>query len=165
MKTSLERAAIRLAAEGEVRQEWRERVVRGLQQANQRACPHFAAAYPPEGGPAPLEVFALDAQGRVVGGVLAATIWTWLRLESLWVDQGSQRRGIGRRLIAAAEAEAICRGCRAAEARTFSFQALGFYRALGFDIVGQLEDFPPGETLFWVRKELVPSAASPSAAW
>ena len=37
---------------------------------------------------------------------------------------------------------------------TFSFQARDFYQRHGYRVVGQLDDYPPGETFYWMRKEL-----------
>ena len=39
--------------------------------------------------------------------------------------------------------------------KTFSFQALEFYTKLGYTIVGELKDYHPGESFFWLRKELI----------
>jgi hypothetical protein len=37
--------------------------------------------------------------------------------------------------------------------RTFSFQARRFYEKEGYRVVGELADYLPGETLYWVRKD------------
>lgn len=52
-----------------------------------------------------------------------------------------------------AEAEALQRGCSRAKLRTFSFQARGFYEKEGYRVVGELEDYPPGETFYWMQKD------------
>lgn len=38
--------------------------------------------------------------------------------------------------------------------RTFGFQARGFYEKQGYRVVGALEDYPPGNAMFWMRKDL-----------
>jgi len=53
-----------------------------------------------------------------------------------------------------AEGEARARGCQQAWVRTFRFQARGFYERLGYRVVGVLEDYPPGDALYWMRKDL-----------
>jgi ribosomal protein S18 acetylase RimI-like enzyme len=47
-----------------------------------------------------------------------------------------RRRGVGRELMAQAEARAVERGCHAAWLDTFSFQARSFYEKLGYGEFG-----------------------------
>ena len=43
---------------------------------------------------------------------------------------------------------------------TFSFQARGFYEKYGYCVAGAMEDYPPGATYFWMRKEFAPDVTS-----
>ena len=95
--------------------------------------------------------------GRIVGGANGYTHWGWLSVSHLWVDDARRGQGVGRRLMASMEDEARCRGCRAALVDTFSFQAPGFYRAIGYRQFGELVDFPPGHIRHFFCKELEPS--------
>ena len=52
-----------------------------------------------------------------------------------------------------AEREAEERGCSRAKLRTFGFQARGFYQKEGYRVVGELEDYPPGRSFYWMRKD------------
>ncbi len=52
-----------------------------------------------------------------------------------------------------AETEAMRRGCKWARLETFSFQARGFYEKLGYRVIGALHDFPPGGSVYWMRKD------------
>lgn len=84
--------------------------------------------------PAPLAVLLHDPErggaggdpGVLVGVLIGATVWQWLAVRLLWVDPAHRGAGHGRRLLAAAEAEARERGCQHARLNTFSFQAAGF---------------------------------------
>ena len=107
-------------------------------------------------GPQSLDVFVHDGQDRLVGGLTARTYWGWLEVEDLWLDEILRGRGYGQKLLAMVEAEAIQRGCSKAWLRTYSFQARGFYEKLGYRVVGALEDYPPGETFYWMQKDLSP---------
>jgi len=101
-----------------------------------------------------LRVFARDATGRLVG---AATGHTWggtCEILQLWVDAPQRRGGLGRELMARAEAEARARGCLQMVLTTHSFQAPGFYRALGFEPVGEVADYPAGHSEITLRKHL-----------
>lgn len=102
----------------------------------------------------PLAVFLRDGEDQVVGGLLGVSFWSWVFVEALWIAPPLRRRGEGRRLVAAAEAEARRRGCHAMLLDTFSFQAPGFYRAMGFVELAALEDFPPPHQRFFFAKRL-----------
>jgi hypothetical protein len=52
----------------------------------------------------------------------------------------------------AAEREAVGRGCRHAYVETFGSQALDFYKKLGYEVFGTLDDFPRGEARFYLQK-------------
>jgi GNAT superfamily N-acetyltransferase len=105
-------------------------------------------------GVRPLDIVVRDEQDRPLGGLVGNTYWDWLEIDDLWLPEALRGRGLGRELMAAAEAEAVVRGCSRAWVRTFSFQAREFYERLGYWVVGQLEDYPPGQTFYWLRKEL-----------
>lgn len=92
--------------------------------------------------------------GSVVGGVLGETYWEWLYVDLLWVREDLRKQGFGRRLMERAEEEAKQRGARHAYLDTFTFQAPVFYEKLGYQAFGELENFPPGHTRFFMRKEL-----------
>ena len=62
--------------------------------------------------------------------------------------------GDGRRLLAVAEDEARRRGAKNAFLDTFSFQAPDFYRQHGYQVFGELPDFPPGHTRAFLTKKL-----------
>jgi ribosomal protein S18 acetylase RimI-like enzyme len=94
----------------------------------------------PGNEPRALHVVAYDPAGGVVGGVIGTTCLEWLDIEIMAVRAGDRRRGIGRRLVRAAESEAVLRGCRWAAVDTADFQAPGFYEKLGYAVVGRFED-------------------------
>jgi hypothetical protein len=51
-----------------------------------------------------------------------------------------------------AETEVKSRGCSHAFLSTYSFRARGFYEKFGYRVVGQLDDYPPGQSYYWMRK-------------
>jgi GNAT superfamily N-acetyltransferase len=106
---------------------------------------------------APLTVIARDADGAVVGGVHAETMHGWLHVATLAVAEEWRGQGIGTRLLRAVEAEGWRRGCTNVWLDTFSFQAQPFYEREGYHVFGVLEDFPPGETRYFMTKALSPS--------
>ena len=104
--------------------------------------------------------------GRALGVVLrdetatlvaAAAGHTWgdtCELRQVWVAEPLRLQGIGRRLLAEAEAQAIRRGCRQLVLSTHSFQAPQFYEKLGFAVVSEVEDYPSGHSQVVLRKRL-----------
>lgn len=98
-------------------------------------------------------VFARDAAGRVAGGLYGETYGGWLFIRYLVMPEAARRGGLGRQAMALAEDVARRRGCHSAWVDTFSFQAPGFYRKLGYEEFGRLALPPVGERLFF-RKAL-----------
>lgn len=102
----------------------------------------------------PLHVFLRDAEGALIGGVTGMTNWEWLYVDCFWLPEALRGGGWGARLLGAAEDEARRRGCRHARLFSYSFQAPAFYEKHGYKIFGVLEDYPPGESQVWLRKDL-----------
>ena len=61
-------------------------------------------------------------------------------------------------------AEAVRRGCIGAHLDTYDYQAPDFYRKLGYEVFGSIDDHPPGHTRFWMRKRFVESGATKMAS-
>ncbi len=109
-----------------------------------------------------LAIFLRDAEGGVAGGLLGSTFSGWLYVNWLWVAEEVRGQGYGTRLLEEAEREAIRRGCEGAFLDTHDFQAPAFYQARGYDIFGELRDFPRGHSRFFLRKRLVASGITDS---
>lgn len=95
-----------------------------------------------------------DSAGTVVGGILGHTRWRWLYIAKLWIDESARGRGLGTRLMAAAEDLARSRGCTDVSLDTFDYQARPFYEKLGYELFGTLEGYPPGSRQYYLRKRL-----------
>ena len=102
----------------------------------------------------PLAVLIRDDNHEIVGGLVGKTQWGWLFISHLWVAEALRGQGYGKQLMAKAEAAAKQRGCSSAYLDTFSFQSLGFYQSLGYQIFGVLENFPPGHQRYFLKKEI-----------
>jgi GNAT superfamily N-acetyltransferase len=99
--------------------------------------------------------FALYAPDNViVGGVIGEVYWEWFHLDLLWVKEELRGRGYGHRLLAHAEDEARDRGAKNVYLDTFSFQALDFYIQHGYQVFGELHNFPPGHQRYFLTKLL-----------
>ena len=109
-----------------------------------------------------LDLIIRNESDEVVGGLTADIYWGWLDINDLWVHESLRGQGFGRQLLTTAEAEGVKRGCTQVLLTTFSFQAKDFYEHLGYRVVGQLDDYPPGETYFWMRKDFGEEDRSPN---
>jgi GNAT superfamily N-acetyltransferase len=93
-----------------------------------------------------------DAGGALVGGLDGVIGWEWLFVNNLWVHDALRGQSYGRDLLARAERRALEHGCHSVWLDTF--QALGFYEKCGYSVFGALEDYPPGQTRYFLRKRL-----------
>lgn len=99
--------------------------------------------------------FVLNGPNQeIVGGVIGATYWDWFHLDLMWVKEELRGRGYGHHLLLAAEEEARQRGAKNAYLDTFSFQAPEFYKRHGYQVFGELEDFPLGHQRYFLKKQL-----------
>jgi GNAT superfamily N-acetyltransferase len=97
-----------------------------------------------------LACFLRNDAGTLIAGIEGFTWGGYARIEYLWVDDTLRGHGIGTQLLAAAEHEALQRGCVKVTVDTHSFQAPDFYRSLGYSEVATTLDTPIGfsDTLF-----------------
>jgi GNAT superfamily N-acetyltransferase len=107
----------------------------------------------------PLVILIAEPAEEIIGGLYGGTLWDYLRVDPLFVPEALRGAGIGRKLMADAEAEAVRRGCHAASLDTYSFQARGFYERLGYAVFGVIEDCPPGHRRFFLTKRLAAAEA------
>jgi GNAT superfamily N-acetyltransferase len=91
---------------------------------------------------------------EVVGGVIAATHWDWLYIDLMWIQQEFRGHGYGQRLLELVEEKARELGAKNAYLDTFSFQALDFYKKYGYQVFGELKDFPVGHQRYYLTKQL-----------
>ncbi len=109
-------------------------------------------------GSRPLVITVQDEAGAITGGLWGWTGFEWLFTQLLVVPEAARGQGLGRRLMAMAEAEAVARGCRGAWLDTFEFQARGFYEGLGYQVFGEIPNYPTGYARYFLRKEFTPPA-------
>jgi GNAT superfamily N-acetyltransferase len=91
---------------------------------------------------------------EIVGGLIGATFWGWFHLDLLWVKEEFRGHGYGHRLLTQAEEEARRRGVKNVFLDTFSFQAPDFYKQHGYQVFGELQDFPSGHQRYYLKKQL-----------
>jgi GNAT superfamily N-acetyltransferase len=91
---------------------------------------------------------------EVIGGLLGRTSMGLLFIDLFFLPESMRRHGLGRRIIRAAEEEALRRGCSRAILFTVTFQAPDFYERQGYQVLGRIECDPPGHTRICMTKKL-----------
>jgi GNAT superfamily N-acetyltransferase len=106
-------------------------------------------------GPADRRPLAIMIQqdGKLIGGLFGRTSFRRLFVELLFVPESLRGQGIGQKLLAQAEAEAKARGCLGLWLETLSADAHRFYLRNGLKVFGQIEDYPPGNTRYFLSKD------------
>ncbi len=102
----------------------------------------------------PFLITACDEHGSPVAGISGTSVLNALMIDVLFTDEARRGQGLASQLLAAAEALGRERGCDQAQLGTFSFQALPFYQRHGYATVGEVPNFPPGFTQYFLLKSL-----------
>jgi ribosomal protein S18 acetylase RimI-like enzyme len=105
-----------------------------------------------------ISIFLRDDSNAVQGGLLGVVWGGWFHLDYLWIAEAYRHHRYGDQLVHAAEAEARAFGGTSAYLETFSFQARPFYERHGFQVVGEIHDYPPGQTYYMMSKSLIEKA-------
>ena len=96
-----------------------------------------------------------NSDKQIVGGIWASTDYGWLFTELVVVPENLRNQGIGSKMLSMVEQEAVARGCHGAWLDTFEFQARTFYEKRGYELFGELADYPTGYTRYFMKKALV----------
>lgn len=100
-------------------------------------------------------LFSLVVRSETQDIIAGIAGWTWAgacEITQLWVDESVRDQGLGKRLLAAAEAEARSCGCRIILVRSYSFQAPAFYERQGYRTTHVIDDFPAGHRYHFLIK-------------
>jgi GNAT superfamily N-acetyltransferase len=101
----------------------------------------------------PVQYYLRSGDDEVLGGLIGLIWGEWLHISYVWVAEPARGGGHARAMVTAAEEYAKTRGCRGSYLETFSFQARPLYEKLGYELVGEIVDFPPGHKFFFMKKE------------
>lgn len=98
---------------------------------------------------------ARDENGRLLGGLRSFVFLYWLNVEVLFVEEDARGAGLGSRLLAEAERQAIALGAKNANVSTFQWQARPFYLKHGYEEFARIDDYAPGFYLAYMKKSLL----------
>ncbi|CAM1366740.1 Acetyltransferase [Tenacibaculum litopenaei] len=104
----------------------------------------------------PVEFIVRNENAEIKGGILGGIgYYGGLEIRILWVSKELRGQGVGRALLARAEAFAQSNGAAKVMLDTFSFQAKEFYEKCGYHCIGSVPDFPiTGQARHYFYKDL-----------
>ncbi len=109
-------------------------------------------------GMKPVHYFAiyvrLGKDQKMIGGLKGLIYYGALYIDLLWVPPEYQRTGLGRELMKKAEEYAKKAHCSFATLETMDWEALSFYKKLGYSIEFVREGFENDSKMYSLRKKL-----------
>jgi len=102
----------------------------------------------------PITTIIRQPDGALAGGLFAFISYGWCVVELLWVDEQYRGNDLATNMMNHVEQYALNKGITRFKLETGSFQALDFYKKLGYEVYAQLEDYPIGHTNYYCRKLL-----------
>jgi GNAT superfamily N-acetyltransferase len=102
----------------------------------------------------PFGFFIHDENNEIKGGCNGNIGYDWLYVDQLWVDKSLRSQGYGTALMQAALDLALERKCLHAAVNTGDWEALDFYKKLGFRVELQREGLANHSVFYFLRKEL-----------
>jgi len=107
-----------------------------------------------KGSICPLNLIVTDNEQQWIGGITAEVYWGWVEINKFWFSKDYRGKGIGGQLLDTAEKTAKEMGATKALLTTYEFQARTFYEQRGYQVVGEIKDYPPGSSYYTMVKLL-----------
>lgn len=101
-------------------------------------------------------ILARTDAGEIRAGICGNSGQGAIYIRLLWVHPDERRTGLGKKLLAMAEAEGLKRGCHTAYLDTFSFQGPDYYPKFGYREFGRLTGLGDNRDLtrIWFMKPI-----------
>jgi len=96
----------------------------------------------------------LKEDDKVIGAISCDTFNMSLYIDVMWLDEGYRGRGYGKILINQAEKIAKEIGCIFSHTSTFNYQSPEFYKACGYEVYAELNDYPDEIIQYFLKKKL-----------
>ncbi len=111
-------------------------------------------------GHKPIEFFAVfvrDANNEIRGGCSFCNLYGCLYVDQLWLEESLRGKGYGTQLMQEAEKVGKEQGCTFATVNTMDWEALDFYKKLGYEVEFERRGFLKDSVFYFLRKELYAS--------
>lgn len=105
----------------------------------------------------PLNFFAFfirDENEKIMGGCNTCNLYGCLYIDQLWLEESLRGKGYGKQLMQKAEKLAKENGCHFMTVNTFDWEALDFYKKLGFYVEFERKGFDKNSIFYFLRKDL-----------
>jgi ribosomal protein S18 acetylase RimI-like enzyme len=109
-------------------------------------------------GHKPIEFFAFFIRGEdneVLGGCNCAILYGCLYVDLLWVSESLRNKDYGTKLMLEAEKLGKDRGCTFGAVNTMDWEALGFYKKLGYEVEFERHGFEKNSVFYFLCKAFV----------
>jgi len=100
-----------------------------------------------------IRLVAKDQANVLIGGLSAWTTLSNLIFNHIWIQEKFRRKGLGRMLMTEMEKIARENACLASQAYCFSFQTLGFFQKIGYQVLGVSDGYPPPVREYYLIKK------------
>ena len=97
--------------------------------------------------------FVARVNKELLGAVVSKTFWGGLHIKNLYLVPSARGKGVGKKLMDKAIEKGKRLGCRFAFVETMSFQALEFYKKLGFVEEFSRPGYDKGCIFHYLRKD------------
>jgi GNAT superfamily N-acetyltransferase len=101
-----------------------------------------------------INLYLIDEEDNVRGGLLGEVCWNWLEIKILMIDEDLRKHGYGSKLLQEAEQIAAETKCDFIKVDTLSFQALDFYKKHGYEVYGVLDNVGRDHEHYFLKKSL-----------
>ena len=99
--------------------------------------------------------FIRDENEKIIGGCGGDNMYGGLFVDQLWVTEKFRGKGYGTQLMQKAEALAKESKCNFIAVNTFDWEALDFYKKLGFYVEFERKGFDKNSVFYFLRKDLI----------
>jgi ribosomal protein S18 acetylase RimI-like enzyme len=103
----------------------------------------------------PFAFFIRDEKNEIKGGCNGNIGYDWLYVDQLWVDESLRGKSYGSALMQAAEKLAIEKKCVSAAVNTADWEALDFYKKLGYRVELERQILSKKSVFYFLRKEFI----------
>lgn len=101
-----------------------------------------------------IHLFLKDESDQVVGGIFCETFSYCLYIDVFWIADDYRNKGYGKVMLTEAERIGKEMGCTFSHTSTFTYQSPDFYKRMGYEVFGILDDYPEGIKQFFLKKKL-----------
>lgn len=101
----------------------------------------------------PFAFFMRDEKNNIVGGCNGIMYYGCLYIDQIWIDPKYRGQDFGTKLINAAEQMAKSKGCLFSTIETMDWEALDFYKKLGYELESEQHGYFKASVMYRLRKD------------